>query len=96
MDLIKKSRTIECEVYKTSDGKAFEDKEKARLHQDVLDGNKKTCEHCKGKGTVHGAYVNEQQVRNELTCEYETILGYYESHTCPVCKGKGYLELKWI
>ncbi len=95
METIKKTRTIEYEVYRTSDGKEFEDKAKALNHQDILDGKKRTCALCGGKGQVNKEYVDEHQVRNELTCEFETIPGHYRKEMCPVCNGRGYLELKW-
>jgi DnaJ-class molecular chaperone len=75
---------IEKTVFVTEDGRIFSDKVAAEIHEDVLKGIKKYCEHCARTGSVmvdKGSW------------------GYYEQWTpepCTKCNGKGYLELKWV
>lgn len=90
METIKKTKTVTYEVYKTSDGKEFENKTDAQSHQDVLDGKRKICEKCKGKGKIN---YREVEYNYDYGRSKSTRTEYDE---CPDCNGKGYLELKWI
>lgn len=97
MQTIKKTKTVnvEYETYKTSDGKEFEKKSEAQLHQDILDGKKKRCEKCNGKGRINERCEKEWQNTDWIPTKGEYV-DVIKSEECPNCKGKGYLELKWV
>lgn len=42
--------TIYKTKYETKDGKQFDNKDKALLHESKLNGSAKDCPHCNGKG----------------------------------------------
>lgn len=95
MKEITKMRSVCYTVYQTSDGKEFEDKELAQLHEDVVTDKKKTCTECNGKGHINEKYVEEsflQPGEHFATGKHQVL----KFDTCPTCKGKKYLELKWI
>ena len=79
------TRNITITEYKTSDGKIFSEAEKVKAenHQDILDGKKKICSVCHGKGLITKNYGD---------------YGYFDKFVdekCDNCHGKGFLELIW-
>lgn len=62
METIKKTKTVTYEVYKTSDGKEFENKTDAQLHEDKIKGTKKDCPKCKGSGRINEQCEKEQNL----------------------------------
>jgi hypothetical protein len=80
--------------YVTNDGKRFDSKEDAKLHEDKLNGTKKTCDNCNGKGRVNERY------EKVLECGYIPTSGEYVDRLkydlCTKCGAKGYLEQKWV
>lgn len=95
METIKKTKTVTYEVYKTSDGKEFENKTDAQLHEDKIKGTKKDCPKCKGSGRINERYEKEWHNTSWVPTEGEYV-EVRTSDICPDCNGKGYLELKWI
>ena len=95
MQTIKKTKQVEYDVYKTSDGQEFSSESAAQLHEDILSGKKKTCADCKGKGRI-----NERREKEWVNISWIPTDGEYQyvnkSDICPTCKGKGYLEQKWV
>jgi DnaJ-class molecular chaperone len=84
MKEIKVPVTIYETKYKTKDGKEFENREDAILHEGKLKGLIKCCPHCNGERII------------KYTTDYYFKPGTYEaSCICPKCGGRGYLELKW-
>jgi DnaJ-class molecular chaperone len=72
-------KTIQKIFFVTSDDKEFEDESKAQFHQDILDGKKKYCKKCSGKGKFQNSFSH----------------GYTDEFTeCESCEGKGYFEWK--
>lgn len=94
MQIIKKTKQVEYEVYKTSDGKEFNIESDAQLHEDILNGNKKECPECRGKGCINERYKKEWHNTSWVPTEGEYV-EVRTSDICPSCNGKGYLELKW-
>lgn len=77
-------------IYKTTDGEEFDSYWQASLHQDKLDGKKKTCPRCDGTGSI---------INPDYTL-YQYQSGRYsrapkQKITCTKCDGRGYLELKF-
>lgn len=94
MKIIKKTRQVEYEVYKTSDGEEFASKSDAQLHEDKLKGNKKDCPECNGKGRINERYEKEWQNTSWIPTQGEYV-DVKKSDVCLKCKGKGYLKLSW-
>lgn len=90
-----KTKTVNYTVYQTSDGKEFENKEIAQLHEDELSGKKKLCTQCNGKGRINERWENEYLLKTgeHFATEKTPVL---KSDICPTCNGKKYLELKWV
>lgn len=57
--------------------------------------NKKDCTTCKGSGVVNERYEKEWQNKSWVPMDGEFV-DVKKSDPCPDCKGKGYLELKWV
>lgn len=89
-----KSRTVYYTVYETSDGKEFEDKKVAQLHEDIISGKIKECEKCKGTGRINERYVNEFQIPMGGHFATEQV-STFKSDKCPMCNGGKYLQQKW-
>lgn len=85
-----RTKVVHYNVYIANDGREFETESACRDYEKRLNGERKTCEFCGGKG-----YISEgwHDVRNELTCQYERV---EYTHKCPKCDGKGYLERKEV
>jgi len=94
METFKKKKQVEVDTYKTLDGKEFTNKKEAEFHEDVLNGNKKICTNCNGKGRINERYEKEWQNTSWIPTEGEYV-DVRKSDECPVCKGKGFLELNW-
>jgi DnaJ-class molecular chaperone len=90
MERISEETIIYVTKYKAKDGKVFDTESACRAHESFLDGTRKFCEYCNGKGYVSHGY---HSVLNELTYQYEQV-EYTEK--CPKCNGKGYLEKKTV
>lgn len=85
----KRTKTVEYDVYVTSDGKEFTDKGKAFHHESILKGDRKSCEKCKGTGLINGRY-------EKITWDYgHSSRDMWKEDKCTDCNGKGYLEKKW-
>lgn len=76
--------------YKSNDGHVFDTKEQCLDYEARMNGTRRTCTNCNGRGRISEGF---HEVRNELTCQYETV---EYSHTCEVCGGKGYLDKKEV
>jgi DnaJ-class molecular chaperone len=94
MKTIKKVEKINHEVYKTADGKEFDSKCDAQLHEDILCGKKKICDKCKGAGKINERWEKEWRNTDWIPTKGEYV-DVKKSEICLNCKGKGYLELKW-
>lgn len=95
MKTLKKTKQVEYQVYVTSDGKEFTQQSEAQLHEDKLNGKKKTCPKCKGKGRINERYEQKWQNTSWVPTQGEYV-DVKKSDTCPECNGKGYKELKWV
>lgn len=80
-----RTKIVEYEVYIAKDGKEFEDKKEAMLHEKLLNGEIKVCHECNGKGKI----PEEYEYDNYHTGAPEKSIIY---QTCKRCNGKGYLE----
>ena len=85
-----RKRTIvqDYKVYIAKDGKEFDSEDKCRHHEMILDGIRIVCPQCDGKKGWRGKWIEPYDHWDG------PMGGYYEWHTCPKCKGKGYLEKK--
>lgn len=95
MKEITKSKTVFYTVYQTSDGKEFEDKQEALLHENILNGKKKKCDKCNGKGYVNERWEDEYVLKTGEHFASEKM-SQHKFDICPNCKGRKYLELKWV
>lgn len=88
-------KTVEVkeEVFITRDGKEFSDRNLAYHHECILDGTRKVCDRCNGKGNSGGRWVRRSRV--QYMPRAEDMYDHYETETCSKCSGKGYLEIKW-
>jgi len=85
-----RTKQIDYKVYITSDGKEFDDYNKANHHKKILNNHRKECSNCKGKGRVNGRYET-------ITWDYgHKSDKIWKDDKCSECKGRGYFELKWI
>lgn len=82
-----RTKTVEYPVYITDDGKEFDRKQDAVIHEKLLSGEIKECPECHGKGQV----LEEQEYDNYHTGVPEKSTFFV---TCTRCNGKGYLEKK--
>jgi hypothetical protein len=57
METVKRTKQVEYEIYKTSDGREFDSKSDAQNHEDKLKG--KVCPDCEGKGHINERYEKE-------------------------------------
>ncbi len=94
MEIIKRNKTVEVVIYKTSDGEEFTTPKAAQLHEDKIKGKKKDCPNCKGTGSINERYEKEWNNTTWVPTEGEYVV-VRKSDICPDCSGKGYLELKW-
>lgn len=95
METIKKTKTVEYTVYRTIDGKEFHFQSDAILHENILKGDRKPCEKCKGTGRINIRYEKEWINKSMIPTDSEEV-EVLKSDTCDICKGKGYLEKKWV
>jgi DnaJ-class molecular chaperone len=94
MEAFKKTKQIEVEYFRTSDGREFSNRSEAQLHEDKLKGNKKNCPNCNDKGRINERWERQWQNTSWIPIEGEYV-DVKKSDECQNCKGKGYLELKW-
>ena len=95
MKPIIKTKTVEYRVFQTSDGKEFEDAELARIHEEKLNGNIKTCPTCSGKKRINFRFEKEWHNTSWVPTQGEYVK-VEKSDICTNCNGKGYLEMKWV
>ncbi len=82
---------VSYDVFITADGKEFTVKSQAEDHEKLLNGTRKVCTRCGGKGRVN---FREESYRDT----WNMIEGRHEvSDPCHECHGKGYLEktVRW-
>lgn len=75
-------------VYIAKYGKQFESKDQCENHEKILDGTRKVCECCGGKGGWQGKYIKPYRHWDG------DMGGYHEWIKCERCDGKGYLDKK--
>ena len=90
MKIEQRQRTVvqDYKVYIAKDGQEFDSEDKCKHHEMILNGTRKVCEHCGGNGGWQGKWIEPYDHWDG------PMGGYHEWHTCPQCKGKGYLEKK--
>lgn len=76
--------------YKSNDGRIFDTKDQCIDYEARMNGTRRTCTNCNGRGCISEGF---HEVRNELTCQFETV---EYTRTCTVCGGKGYLDKKEV
>jgi hypothetical protein len=86
-------QVVKVVLFQTTDGKKFETKYDAELHQDILDGKKKLCQTC--LGTKYESYQKAHFQPGIENGGYPTSITN-EKRTCPTCSGRGFLELKFV
>lgn len=75
--------------YQSDDGKMlFDTQEQCIDYEERMNGNRKTCEKCHGNGYIVYGMRTEQ---DRYTNDFVTI---DLKDTCPMCKGKDYLDKK--
>lgn len=94
MEVVKKTKQVEYEMYRTTDGIEFASKEDALLHEDKKNGKKKDCPECKGTGRVNKRCVKEWRNTGMMPGDGE-YFNVEKSDECSTCGGKGILTLKW-
>ena len=82
-----RTKTVQYNVYIAKDGKEFTSSKECKHHEMILDGTRKVCPECNGKGVVREEYEYD----NYHTGVPETSVIF---PTCIKCNGKGYLEKK--
>lgn len=95
MRTVKKTKVIEYDVFVTSDNKEFTSASEAQTHEDKLNGIKKDCPTCNGKGKINERFEKEWHNTGWVPMEGEFV-DVKKFDVCPECKGKRFLELKWI
>ena len=81
-----RTKTVEYKVYIASDGQEFTSEDECLGHEKILDGTRKVCPFCNGKGGTYGEYIPERQ-------HWDGPVGGYRPFTkCDKCDGKGYLD----
>lgn len=89
MRIEKRKKTIEYNVYITSDGKEFENSLSAENHEKLMTGQKKICNKCGGKGKIN---ERTEKHKDTWSLKYEEVATF---DICSECGGKGYFELTW-
>jgi len=82
-----RQKTVQYNVYIAKDGKEFTSSKECKHYEMILDGTRKVCPECHGKGVV----MEEYEYDNYHTGVPETSVIF---PTCTKCNGKGYLEKK--
>ena len=82
-----RQKTVKYNVYIAKDGKEFTSSKEFKHYEMILDGTRKVCPECHGKGQV----LEEQEYDNYHTGVPEKSTFFV---TCTKCNGKGYLEKK--
>lgn len=76
--------------YQAKDGRIFDTESQCLDYEARMNGTRRTCTNCNGRGCISEGF---HEVRNELTCQFETV---EYTRTCTVCGGKGYLDKKEV
>jgi DnaJ-class molecular chaperone len=84
-----RQKMINYDVFISDDGKEFDTKKEALLHDRLIRGEIKMCPECKGTGKVE----EWEEWENYHTGMPERSLLHV---TCQKCNGKGYLEKKTV
>lgn len=84
-----RQKMVDYTVYIAKDGREFETRESCEAHEEELDGTRKECPTCHGRGYSEGRWVEPGYDPG-----LGAIEGHYEHNTCPTCGGKGYLKKK--
>ena len=79
-------KTVYGNKYVAFDGHEFDTYRQCDDYEKRKRGDRVTCSLCNGQGYIS---KGSHQVLNELTYQYETV---EDTHSCPKCKGKGYLD----
>jgi hypothetical protein len=58
----------------------------------VKETKKKPCPECKGKGTIPGRCVCDNEWRGSMVGEEWKDCSCAREETCPICNGKGFVE----
>lgn len=95
MKEITKSKIVFYTVHQTSDGKEFEDKQDALLHENILSGKTKKCDKCNGNGYINERWEDEYVLKSGEHFATEKM-SQRKSDVCPTCKGNKFLNLKWV
>ena len=90
MKIEKRTKEIDYNVYITQDGKEFTNEKDAIDNEKIINGDRKICEMCNGKGSINGRY-------EKVTWDYgHRSSNMWKEDECPKCKGKGYFEKRWV
>lgn len=79
-------QTIYVNKYVAFDGREFDTARQCEDYEKRKSGERKICDKCNGRGVISEGW---HEVRNELTCQFETV---EYTHRCDKCDGKGYLD----
>lgn len=81
-------KTVDYDVFITNDGKEFTIKSQAEDHEKFLNGTRKKCSACDGRGRINYREEGYRDTWNMIEGRHEV------SDPCHECHGKGYLEKK--
>lgn len=79
-------KTIYVNKYVAFDNTEFDYENQCLDYEKRKRGERKMCDKCNGRGVISEGW---HEVRNELTCQFETV---EYTHRCDKCDGKGYLD----
>lgn len=90
MTIKRVQKTIYVNKYVAFDGTEFDYENQCLDYEKRKRGERKVCDKCNGRGVISEGW---HEVRNELTCQFETV---EYTHRCDKCDGKGYLDRKEV
>lgn len=77
-------------IYIAKDGKEFSSKSACEDYEEILNGTRKVCSRCGGKGQIN--------ITKHVLCGADAVgyteeqNTYYSGDRCPDCNGKGYFR----